>query len=208
MIPSQRRTGRPFVDLKEGRLHRMPNTKTVHLKSYLAFLHERGGADDVERVLAELTPEDREIAVHASQAGEWLDCDRWWRLLTTADRVLGCGDLQLVREIGAFDAKRNLSGVYRVFLSFLTPDFIMSRASLIWKQYYDTGRIEVVRIGKQDAEFRLLEFPGLPLRHEAELIGWMEEAIRMTGRPRTRLEHPGPCLARGDAYCQFLVRWD
>lgn len=186
----------------------MPNTKAVHLKSYLEFLHERVGENGAERVLAALTPEDREVLARPSLSNEWLDCDLWWRLLTTADRVLGRGDLQLVREIGAFDAKRNLNGVYRVFLSFLRPEFIMSRASLIWKQYYDTGRIEVVRVGKQDAEFRLLEFPGLPLHHEVELIGWMEEALRMTGRSRTQLEHPGPCLARGDAYCQFLARWD
>lgn len=185
----------------------MPNTKAVHLKSYKKFVLQRGGEGAFQRILEQLGPEDRALAAKTVLHNEWLDCGLWWKLLMTADRVLGKGDLQLIREIGAFDARESLNGVYRVFLSFLQPAHILVRAPLMWRQYYDTGRMVAVNITDKRAEMRLVEFPGLPVNHEIELIGWMEAALSMTGRAGCKVTHPGRCLAKGDPYCEFIATW-
>jgi hypothetical protein len=185
----------------------MANTKAVHLKNFKKFVIQEGGEDAYDRVLELLAPADREIASKPRVTTEWLDCGVWWRMLVAADRVLGQGDLQWIRRMGAFDARESLHGVYRIFLSLLQPSVIINRCGVIWRQYYDTGHLRPEKMEKGYAEVRLTDFAGLPLHHEIELLGWMEEAIRLTGTKTVEVMHPGPCLARGDKYCSFVVRW-
>jgi len=185
----------------------MPNTKSVHLKSYKKFVIQRGGQEALRRILDQMSSEDREVVDRSTLHTEWLDCRLWWRLLVAADHVLGKGDFRVIREIGAFDARENLNGVYRVFLPFLKPGFLVARAPLMWRQYYDSGRLQVAGADPRRTELRLEQFPGLAVNHEWELIGWMEEAFRMTGNTTVKVTHPGPCLAKGDPYCTFVVVW-
>ncbi len=185
----------------------MPNTKAIHLKSLKKFLLERSGPGAWERVLENLTPADRHEAAQLRLPHEWFDYALWWRLITAADRVLGRGDLALVREIGSFDARENLHGIYRVFLSFLSPEHIITRTQLIWRQYYDVGQMKVAGIQTQRAMLRLTDFPALSQGHEQEILGWIEGALLLTGVHHVQAVHPGPCLARGDDHCVFEVTW-
>jgi hypothetical protein len=178
----------------------MSRNKGVHLKSFHKFILARGGEAAWQRVLNELAEADRALAAEPAQPTEWLDYHVWWRMLLAADKVLGTGDYSLVREIGAFDARENLSGVYRIFLTFIKPEFIVARSDLIWRQYYDTGRMKMIKVENRQAEIHLTEFPDLPKHHEMELLGWMEVALNMSGFKNVQMTHPGPC--------QFMAAWE
>jgi len=186
----------------------MSHTKAVHLKSLKKFVSDRGGEEAWGRLLADLDPKDRAQASKPLLSHEWLEYSLWWRLLLSADRVLGKGDRAIIREIGAFDAIENLNSIYRVFLTFLSPEFIISRTQVIWRQYYDIGRMEAVRVERKRAEVHLFDFPDLPEGHELEILGWIEAALKLTGISRLQVTHPGPCLARGDDHCGFVVTWE
>jgi hypothetical protein len=185
----------------------MSNTKAIHLKNLKKFLLERGGEPLWEKVLAVLTPADRDVAAKPAIASEWLDYHLWWRLLQAAERVLGNGDGAVIRTIGAYDARETLNGIYRVFISFLVPGFVISRCWMLWQRYYDTGKMVAVKSEPKHGELELRDFPDLPAGHEEELIGWMGEALRITGVKNVTVEHP-ECRARGDAVCRFVLRWD
>lgn len=185
----------------------MSRTKAVHLKSYKKFVATQGGEVVYLNILSQLSEEDRNVVEGTVHLGQWLDYDLWWRLLTIADRVLGNGDYAIVRQIGAFDAKENLSTIYKVFIAMMSIPAVVRRSSMIWKQYYDSGTINVVSVEAKQAELHLVDFPDLPLHHEEELLGWMGAAIEMTGSKLKKIEHT-TCMAKGDPCCTFLLEWD
>jgi hypothetical protein len=186
----------------------MGHTKAVHLKSLKKYIVAQGGDAAWEQLLARLSAEDRAAASKPVLVHEWIEYAFWWRLLKATDQVLGTGDLAVVRAIGAFDAQENLSTIYKVFLTMLKPEFMLARSQFIWRQYYDSGVLTVAQGGPNRAEVHLKDFPGLPVGHEAEIIGWMGAAITMAGMKGCQVTHPGPCLARGDDHCQFIVTWE
>jgi hypothetical protein len=89
----------------------------------------------------------------------------------------------------------------------MRPSFIVSRSQSIWERYYDTGIMRVLKFKSNSGELELSDFPDLPAGHEHELIGWMGEALRITGAKNIRVEHP-KCCARGDAVCLFSAHWE
>ncbi len=185
----------------------MSRTKAVHLKNFKKYIAEHGGDPIWQKVIAGLSEDDRNTVTKPIFTGEWLDYHLWFRLLCVADKVLGRGDGRVIEEIGAFDARENLRGIYSVFISFMKPEFIAARSSLVWKRYYDCGDMKVLKMIPQGAELELVDFPDVPKGHEHELIGWMGEALRETGVKQVQVSHPS-CKARGDAGCLFQVRWE
>jgi hypothetical protein len=184
----------------------MNNTKAVHLKSFQKFVLGKSDPSTLQRIIGQLSPEDQGVLNKPVMPNAWLDYSLWWRLLLSADKILGKGDLQLIREIGAFDAQENLNGIYKTFISFLRPDFIIGNASLIWKRYYDTGVLKPIQVTRMSAEFWLMDWKNIPLYHELEIIGWMESALAMTGAKNMQLHHT-TCMARGDDHCTFQASW-
>lgn len=183
----------------------MLRTKAIHLENFYKFLETQGpGAR--ERVLSQLTPEDRRIVDRSVLINSWLEYNLWWRLLQAADTTLGQGNGNKIRELGAFDARQSLKGIYRVFVALFKPEFLISRASMIWRLYYDAGRMQVCRIESKRAELHLLDLPGLPVGHEYELLGWMEAALQLAGALAPEIIHT-QCLAKGDPHCTFLAGW-
>jgi hypothetical protein len=184
----------------------MSNTKAVHLKSYIKYILEHYGQDDLKRIFEQMDPQERIIMNRPVLTNGWLDYNLWWRLLTIADQLLGKGDFQLVRAIGAFDARDSLNGIYRTLISMVKPAFLIARSASIWRRYYDTGVLQAVRVESCRGELWLTDYPGLPLHHEWELIGWMEEAMKIAGARDFKLTHT-TCLAAGDTHCTFRGEW-
>lgn len=120
---------------------------------------------------------------------------------------MGNGDGKIIQTIGAYDAGETLHGIYRVFVSFMDTRFIASRGQMLWQRYYDTGEMQVVKNEPKMVELELKNFPDLPLGHEHELIGWMGEALRITGVSGINVAHPS-CCARGDGVCRFVLSWE
>ena len=185
----------------------MSNTKAVHLKSFRKFVLQRSDEAAYQKILDRLSAEDRVVVTKQFLASQWVSYQIWWRLLVAADQVLGSGDYRIVREIGSFDAEENLHGIYQAFLKMMNVKSIISQSGLIWKRYYDAGTMKVIRLEKDQAEMQLSGFPGLPLHHEEELIGWMQTALKLSGAKNFTLGHD-LCLAKGDPYCRFQAHWE
>jgi hypothetical protein len=185
----------------------MNNTKAIHLRSLQKFVLGKADSAAWQKILADLSPTDQDMLKKMFLSNAWLDYSLWWRLLIATDKTLGKGDLALIREIGAFDARENLNGIYKTFISFMRPDFIIGNASMIWKRYYDSGELRPIQVTRTSAEFWLLDWKTLPLQHELEIIGWMESALSMTGVKNLHIGHT-TCMARGDDHCTFHAVWE
>ena len=104
---------------------------SAYLSAY-AFIEECFGAVGLARVLATLTAEERGIIEAVRDPSEWAPFDTWLRLVGATDRVLGTGDLALVRRGGRWGALRDLSRMFPDLASNGTPADLVELASRFW----------------------------------------------------------------------------
>lgn len=171
--------------------------------------HDPGGA--FERVLALLDPENAERVRAGVMAHHWYPLDLYIQLSRSIDRVLGNGDLKLVWELGRYSAEESLQGIYKVFLSIASPEFIVSSAATIWKQYYDTASLKVVKEGVAD-ERKHVRMTVLGFQQEDDAIwlsigGWVERTLQLSGGKKVKVDLVRTGLRAG-VNCEFACSWE
>jgi hypothetical protein len=184
------------------------NLKGSAFLAELEYLFHQYGADGLERVKAALSPQDLQALFGTRVlSSTWVDYNAAIRFILTADRVLGKGDLQVVRDAGRYCAQHNFSGIYKFFISLTSPRFILDNAHHVWRLYHDAGNVTIEWCGEKNATLFIRDFPDMPLHHEWDTIPTLEETIRMSGGKNVVILHP-QCLARGDEYCLADVSWE
>jgi hypothetical protein len=103
-------------------------------------------------------------------------------------------------------AQDDLSTVYRAFFRIASPGFILKKASQVWRQYYDSGELDVLRSEHGSVDLEVLDFPTPNVAHCESVAGWVEQCIKMTGGDDVSVNHSS-CRARGDERCLFELRW-
>ncbi|MFQ5458729.1 MAG: hypothetical protein ACE5FC_09825, partial [Myxococcota bacterium] len=112
----------------------------------------------------------------------------------------------IMQAMGANSAEADLGSVYRFFLRFGNPGFVISQGSIMWKNYYDGGRLQVVARAPEHVVARLLDDRTLPPLTCNLILGWAARAITLSGGKDVEATHTA-CRADGQAYCDFEARW-
>lgn len=173
-------------------------------RDYLVQVH---GAECIEKIRRTLSPEDQALFAKPVLPISWLDYGAYMRFMLAADRLLGRGDTRLLSDASTFNAKKDLGGIYKFFISLTSPEFIINNAGRVWNQYYNRGRVIPEDVTKHRGIWRIVEWPEIPLHHETDSIPFAEECLRMSGakNPVGRQTH---CMARGDEYCRVVFTWE
>lgn len=127
----------------------MGNIKGTGWKGVYEYLLKVGGPEGIDKVKAALSKEDQEIFTKPILPISWIDFGAYMRFLLTADRVLGKGDMQLIKDANIYNANNDLKGIYKMFISFISPQTILRNAGMVWSRYYDSGKLTVEWEGKQ-----------------------------------------------------------
>lgn len=177
------------------------------IAEYNYFL-KRFGAEAMEKVKNAMQEADRrELFGKKLLPVSWLGFGAYIRFIFTADKVLGKGDSQLVKEAGFYCAQDNFKGIYKFFISLATPKFILNNSDKVWRQYYDQGRVTVEWPSGKHCILKLTEVTDMPVHHEWDQIPTLTEAVRLSGGKNTAISH-SKCLARKDDLCQFDITWE
>lgn len=185
------------------------HTGSMHVKGSVIlhrfnWFEERGG-DAAERVLSAMAPEDADVLRRGVFAGVWYPIELFLALSRTIDRVLGRGDLSVLREIGAVSALVGLRGTYGVFVKPGHPELVFKRAPAVWGQFYDSGRVSFENEGPTTVRLILADVATPALEVCAAVHGWIEGMLQFTGVEGTVREER--CVARGDARCEYVIAW-
>lgn len=182
-------------------------TKGVAWQNMTTYVRDFFPPGSLEKVRAAITPEDDQILFGKPILQvSWVDFRAYMRFFFKLDQILGAGDKKLVWDISIWAAQRNLHGVYKVFLSILSPDVVLKKAGMIWNQYYNRGRLESLWTRDHGTALKLTDFPDIPPGHEWTQLPFMEEALRLSGAKNVKGKHP-QCIARGDDHCAFEFTW-
>jgi len=189
----------------------MDEKSEVHVKgsaltSTRKFVSAKYGDLGWDRVLSALPEGDRELLSKRVLVSNWYPFSSFINLLSTADKLLGTGDMALCTDMGRFSAENDLSSIYMVFNKEANPHLIISRAASIWKTYYDSGSMEIGERGDNSVAVRIVDFAEPAKPHCRRVQGWIEMALSLAGGVEPKVAET-KCRCAGDEFCEFICSW-
>lgn len=154
-------------------------------------------------VLAKLEEEDARIVASTVAVG-WYDVMLFARLLRVIDEVCGRGDLQLMGDVGKFEADQDLNRVLRVFMRVLSPLQILRVEGRLWSHFQASGKWESHRVAN-GMDATLTDW-AVDQALCQELAGYLVRLMELTGAKDVRVLH-ATCRAKGSEKCVFQYRW-
>jgi len=172
----------------------------ANVKRYVLSQHD---SQHWENTLALLNPADRRVVESAVAVG-WYDVLVFARLIRAIDKACGSGNLDLLRQIGAFEVEQDLNRVLRLFLRILSPANIFLAEGKIWSHFQSAGRWTSIQVpGGVDAT---LTGWAIDTALCKELAGYLEKLLQCAGAQAPHVGHT-ECQALGAPSCVFRYRW-
>jgi hypothetical protein len=183
----------------------MANFKGFAIRGLLRFLKDKHPGMTKE-VVAALPPELRKHLDMPVAASKLYPYEVFAALLREIDRRFGRGDLRYCRDVGDYAAQQDITGMFKMLLSVLTPETLLKRSSIFWVKYSDTGALAPVPCESNRYAIRLTGFPGIDEAHCYLLLGWMTR-LGLISKARTIDMKHTVCVHHGGQYCQWEGTW-
>ena len=183
---------------------------SVPLAKGTAFLHDREyilmnhGADAWKRVEEVLGPADV-AALNSVVAIGWYENALLFRVLAATEVALRDRDPKIIDTLGRYAAEGDLTRIHRVFLRMANPAVVVEKATAIWSRFFDTGTWRVTRVDR-GADAALV---GAGVYHDVfcrNLRAYLQRLFELVGAKEVTVRHVA-CRTRGDAACEYAIRW-
>lgn len=185
---------------------KMPKIKGVALRNFGDVLAEVCEPHVAERIEAAYPSDVRAAFDHGRVvASGWYDL-AWYRAMHATARSVTRAGLSLPRKIGRESTRRDLTGIYRVFLQMVSPQLMVTISPRIWGVYYDTGMMNVLEKREGFARVELTGCDGFDENLWQDVLGACELALELAGAKsvRMRIETGG---GTGDAAMTLAAHW-
>ncbi len=169
--------------------------------------HDSGGVWD--RVMGRLDKRLVEVIDRGILLNQWYPLPDYLNLSRAIDQVLGHGDLKLLWELGRVSAEEALHGIYKIFYKVGSPEFIIKMASTVWRQYYDSGKLEVVtEKAERGKRIRLIVLEMEPSQELwLSVGGWVQRTLELSGGKNVQVVIASDRL-KTHASCEYIATWE
>lgn len=171
----------------------------------LAFIRAEYGDAVAESILARLGPAERK-QLQSAGTTDYLSYDRLLALWTAADAELAPEHPQWMEQAGAYAIESLGQQLYRGLLHKASPAEFVTQSVSLFNLYYPQGTMEAVEVEKGRAVLRLAGFDALGRLFCRRQTGGLRIATELAGGREVRVGHVR-CVAEGDAFCEWEVRW-
>jgi hypothetical protein len=116
-------------------------------------------------------------------------------------------DEKAARTMGSFSADLALTGVYRFFVKFGTPKFLIERAGSLMRTYFDPCSFTLIQESPKRLIFIITDFPESDEVVEWNIAGWIERALTISGsvNPTAKVIKS---MAKDDGVTEIEIQWD
>ena len=164
-----------------------------------AFVRKVHGPDAHARILKAIGPEDASALEASAREAGWFPLHPLLRYIEKAREMYAPGDADYFRSMGRFAGTADReSRAMGVMVSDLETATKMAR--VLWRQFFDEGRLEVVEQTAQGARLRILDFEAHPALCE-RIVGSLEGLLG-GATPEVRVVQSA-CALHGAAYCEY-----
>lgn len=186
----------------------MPKVKGAALQATVAYLDKTLGKPAARDLLARLEMQDRRAVEGTILHSNWYDLGVLLRLMDAAEGAVEVpAGRSVAWEMGRFSADFGLKTLYRIFIKFADPGFVVRKSTQLYATYYDSGRIALAALDPYEAVVRLTGFEAPSQKLCDRLQGFMERSLELSGAENVLMSHP-KCAVGGSNYCEFVAKWE
>lgn len=142
---------------------------------------------NVERTFLELLTPEEQQRYASVVATSWVPVEFATKVFVSAAPLLFASDVRPVRRLGQELAKENFKGVFRYVLRAVSAETLIDKTAMLWRAFHDTGHASSQREGSHQVRFVVTGYPDLPERMRESVVGWLLEAVEMTGVTNVRV---------------------
>jgi len=102
--------------------------------------------------------------------------------------------------------ERQLSGIYKIFISLGSPEFVIRRIAAVHSTYFDGVEIIPEMKGPNNAP---IQYVGFAPQHRIigfVIIGFFRKALEISGAKQIDVRFRVP-IGAGERYCELLLNW-
>lgn len=170
------------------------------------FVRAEKGEATVDSILRRL-PEEQRRQVETSTPTQEVPFERVLSLWQAVDAEIGANDPGWIERSGAYSIESMGVQLYSGILRKSSPrEFLTQRISL-FRLYYHPGDMEVVEEEDGHAVLRLVGFDYAGPLFCRRQTGGLSRALEVSGGQKAKTSHVR-CVAEGDAFCEWEVRWE
>jgi hypothetical protein len=183
----------------------MPKGRGSFFIAMKSFTKKRFGPEGWGKVMHRLSQEDREQIESATTIG-WFEMDLRTRALQAFKETFNDSGHFLIKEMGAFEAERDLNTTQRLFLRLANPGYALQKAGQYWRRFYDWGEFKVERKSKNFAIGTIIDNVNNDPIWCIHFQAYIHKVFELVGAKDIKIEHT-TCCCHGDEFCVFEVNW-
>jgi len=181
--------------------------KGTALFSTIDYIIKKYGNNNYEALISKIPQElyqEIRVGVISSQ---WYPLELLIALMRAAGELFGKQNFRLYHEMGQHSAEYGLKSIYKIFLKFGSPEFIIKKAPLVWKNYYNRGEMKIIDSSRNRVTMRLYNFPTPDKIFCQRITGWAEKTAELSGG-KNSLFWESKCILEGGEYCEWKGKWE
>ncbi|MEO8192761.1 MAG: hypothetical protein ABI681_02845 [Gemmatimonadales bacterium] len=183
----------------------MAQAKGSTLIATMDFVRGEKGHDVLDRILERIPVPERE-KIASCKATDEVPLDLALTLWRAADEELRPDEPEWVERAGAYSISVPGVRMYSGILRKSSPtEFLTQRVSL-FRLYYHPGNMEVVEEEDEHAVLRLVGFDQADPLFCRRQTGGLRRVLTEAGGQEPLAAHVR-CVAEGDAFCEWELRW-
>ncbi len=138
-------------------------------------------------------------------AASWYDFSTLIAVDRTILALFGNDDVRFLEQLGAWSARSNLAGVYKIFRREHLHDFFR-RAAVLHRQFQDFGTAEYVELAPSAGVMHHRGYTSYSPLYCASAIGFYRECVTLHGGSEVEVTET-ECQCSGAAACTFAMAW-
>ena len=181
----------------------MANVRGVTVLNVIRYVRETHGSDRHQEVVEAVPEPHRSTFARPIREASWVPVADLAAYLEAAQKLLASGDALFFRRVGRFSGQleRGSQG-FKVMVA--DPSTAMRMGPVLWRSFFDVGRLEVEILGPREARTRVFDFPASRALCDRRAGAW--EGLLSTPELRVEVAETRCCLSGSD-FCENQVLW-
>lgn len=167
----------------------------------------RSGEEIFKKILEQLNPDTKKIFESAIISHtHWYPLDAFLQYLEADLKLTANGDENELIERSEQLIEKQLRGIYKVFVKFGSPEFIINRVSLSQLHYLKGLTIESNMINPEKARVKYIGFEKQHRLIGFSIIGYYKKALDMSGAKNIKIKYI-TAIEEGKGFCELEMEW-
>lgn len=170
-------------------------------------IKSRSGEEMFIKILEQLKPDTRKIFENPNILSvSWYPLDAFLEFLDIDLKLTADGNENELIERSEKIIEKQLKGIYKIFVKFGSPEFIINRIRVSQLTYFRGLAIEANMIGPEKARVKYIGLEKHQRLIGLSIIGYYKKALEISGAKNIKITYTTP-IEEDKGFCELEIEW-